>query len=105
MVDLSTAHTAAAVQAGFVWINEVSKHFLGAQFGGYKQSGIGREKCFEEMLAYTQDKEYSRPAGQTLSSIPSAILSRAFAESSRILYDRNVKGRQGEAYNGTVKFH
>jgi hypothetical protein len=44
------------VQAGFVWINEVSKHFLGAPFGGYKQSGIGREECFEEMLAYTQEK-------------------------------------------------
>ena len=55
--DLSTAHrTAATVQAGFVWINEVSKHFLGAPFGGYKQSGIGREECFEEMLAYTQEK-------------------------------------------------
>src|SRR3984885_3102443 len=55
--DLSTPHrTAAAVQAGFVWINEVSKHFLGAPFGGFKQSGIGREECFEEMLAYTQEK-------------------------------------------------
>jgi len=55
--DLNLAHrTAAAVQAGFVWINEVSKHFLGAPFGGYKQSGIGREECFEEMLAYTQEK-------------------------------------------------
>jgi betaine-aldehyde dehydrogenase len=55
--DLSTAHrTAAAVQSGFVWINEVSKHFLGAPFGGYKQSGIGREECFEEMIAYTQEK-------------------------------------------------
>ena len=55
--DLSTAHrTAGAVQAGFVWINEVSKHFLGAPFGGYKQSGIGREECIEEMLAYTQEK-------------------------------------------------
>jgi betaine-aldehyde dehydrogenase len=55
--DLSTAHrTAGAVQAGFVWINEVSKHFLGAPFGGYKQSGIGREECIEELLAYTQEK-------------------------------------------------
>jgi betaine-aldehyde dehydrogenase len=55
--DLSVAHrTAAAVQAGFVWINEVSKHFLGAPFGGYKQSGVGREECIEEMLAYTQEK-------------------------------------------------
>jgi betaine-aldehyde dehydrogenase len=55
--DLSTAHrTAAAVQAGFIWVNEVSKHFLGAPFGGFKQSGIGREECIEEMLAYTQEK-------------------------------------------------
>jgi betaine-aldehyde dehydrogenase len=55
--DLATAHrTAAAVEAGFVWINEVSKHFLGAPFGGYKQSGIGREECFEELLAFTQEK-------------------------------------------------
>jgi betaine-aldehyde dehydrogenase len=55
--DISTAHrTAAAVEAGFVWINEVGKHFLGTPFGGFKQSGLGREECFEEMLAFTQEK-------------------------------------------------
>ena len=55
--DVKTAHRAAAeVQAGFVWINEVSKHFLGAPFGGYKQSGIGREECIDELLAFTQEK-------------------------------------------------
>ena len=55
--DLSTAHrTALTVQAGYIWINEVSKHFLGAPFGGFKQSGLGREECFEEMLAFTQEK-------------------------------------------------
>ena len=55
--DLSTAHrTAMAVEAGFVWINEVGKHFLGAPFGGFKQSGLGREECFEEMLSFTQEK-------------------------------------------------
>ena len=55
--DISVAHrTAAAVEAGFVWINEVGKHFLGVPFGGVKQSGIGREECFDEMLAFTQEK-------------------------------------------------
>ena len=55
--DLATAHrTAAAVEAGYVWINEVSKHFLGAPFGGYKHSGIGREECLEELIAFTQEK-------------------------------------------------
>jgi betaine-aldehyde dehydrogenase len=55
--DLSTAMRAAKiVQSGFVWINEVGKHFLGVPFGGYKQSGIGREECFAEMLSFTQEK-------------------------------------------------
>jgi betaine-aldehyde dehydrogenase len=55
--DLTTAHrTAAAVEAGYVWINDYAKHFLGAPFGGYKQSGIGREECLEELLAFTQEK-------------------------------------------------
>jgi betaine-aldehyde dehydrogenase len=55
--DLTRAHrTAMQVQAGFVWINEVSKHFLGTPFGGFKQSGLGREECLEELLAFTQEK-------------------------------------------------
>jgi betaine-aldehyde dehydrogenase len=55
--ELSTAHRAAMrVQAGYVWINEVGKHFLGAPFGGVKQSGFGREECLGEMLSFTQEK-------------------------------------------------
>ncbi|MDB5650505.1 MAG: aldehyde dehydrogenase [Hyphomicrobiales bacterium] len=55
--DVRKAHQLAAdVQAGVVWINEVSRHFLGAPFGGYKQSGLGREECLEELLSYTQEK-------------------------------------------------
>jgi betaine-aldehyde dehydrogenase len=55
--DLSTAYrTAMAVQVGYVWINEVGKHFLGAPFGGVKQSGFGREECLEELIRFTQEK-------------------------------------------------
>ncbi len=55
--DINTAHrTAGRVEAGFVWVNEVAKHFLGAPFGGYKQSGIGREESLEELMAFTQEK-------------------------------------------------
>lgn len=55
--ELSTAHRAAMrVDAGYVWINEVGKHFLGAPFGGVKQSGFGREECLGEMLSFTQEK-------------------------------------------------
>jgi len=55
--NLATAHRAAArIQAGFLWVNGASSHFLGASFGGYKQSGIGREEGFEELLSFTQLK-------------------------------------------------
>lgn len=55
--DINRALRAAAeVHSGFVWINEVSRHFLGAPFGGYKQSGIGREECLGELIAFTQEK-------------------------------------------------
>lgn len=55
--DLALAHrTAARVEAGFVWVNETSRHFLGTPFGGVKQSGIGREECLDELLAFTREK-------------------------------------------------
>jgi len=55
--DITTAHrTAMRVNAGYVWINEVGKHFLGAPFGGVRQSGFGREECLDELLRFTQEK-------------------------------------------------
>lgn len=63
--DLATAHRAAAeVQVGYVWVNTTSTHFLGAPFGGYKQSGIGREECLAELLAFTQEKNVHIALGQ-----------------------------------------
>lgn len=55
--DLATAHRAAsAVEAGFVWVNNAGPHFQGMPFGGYKQSGIGREESLEELIDSTQQK-------------------------------------------------
>lgn len=55
--DLGTAHRfAESVEAGYVWINEVSRHLPGAPYGGVKDSGIGREEEFDELLSYTQVK-------------------------------------------------
>jgi|HubBroStandDraft_2_1064218.scaffolds.fasta_scaffold02928_4 betaine-aldehyde dehydrogenase len=55
--DLDIAHRAARrLESGYIWINNTSQHFIGAPFGGVKQSGIGREECFEELLEFTQVK-------------------------------------------------
>lgn len=44
------------VEAGYVWINEVSRHVEGTSFGGIKDSGIGRDEGIEELLSYSQSK-------------------------------------------------
>lgn len=55
--DLVVAHRAAArIESGYVWINHTSAHFIGAEFGGYKKSGLGREEGLSELLSYTQTK-------------------------------------------------
>ncbi|MEU4225532.1 aldehyde dehydrogenase family protein [Nonomuraea sp. NPDC026600] len=55
--DLKLAMRAAReVRVGYVWVNGVSRHFLGTGFGGFKNSGTGREECFDEMLSYTETK-------------------------------------------------
>jgi len=47
--------TAEQVEAGYVWINS-SGRYLGEPYGGWKQSGLGVEECFEELLSYTRVK-------------------------------------------------
>jgi betaine-aldehyde dehydrogenase len=55
--DLATAHRLAArVEAGYVWINGVARHYGGLPFGGWKQSGLGRAEHMDELIGHTQTK-------------------------------------------------
>lgn len=55
--QLANAHRAATrIEAGYVWVNHIGAHFQGASFGGYKQSGLGREEGLEELYSFTQNK-------------------------------------------------
>lgn len=55
--NLNTALSAARqIQSGTIWINGVSNHFKAAPFGGYKNSGIGKEESLSEIVSYTQEK-------------------------------------------------
>ena len=48
--------TARALENGYVWINGVGAHVRGMPYGGYKNSGTGRERGLEEMVSYTEEK-------------------------------------------------
>ena len=45
-----------ALESGFVYVNTTARHFVGTPFGGWKNSGLGREECLGELLSYTQNK-------------------------------------------------
>ncbi len=55
--DIGKAHQVARqVQAGTVWINQYNWYDSGAPFGGYKQSGFGRELGKQALESYTETK-------------------------------------------------
>lgn len=55
--DLTTAlRTADRLEAGYVWVNDSTTHYWGMPFGGFKDSGLGREECMEEMESFLQHK-------------------------------------------------
>ncbi len=55
--DIKRAHyVARRLQAGTVWINTYNVYDTAAPFGGYKQSGFGREMSAHALEHYTQVK-------------------------------------------------
>ena len=55
--DISKAHlTAKALRAGSVWINQYDGGDMTAPFGGFKQSGNGRDKSLHAFDKYTELK-------------------------------------------------
>jgi betaine-aldehyde dehydrogenase len=55
--DITRAHRVIAeIQAGTCWINNYNITPIEAPFGGYKQSGIGRENSIAAIEHYTQRK-------------------------------------------------
>jgi acyl-CoA reductase-like NAD-dependent aldehyde dehydrogenase len=54
---------ARAVEAGMVLINNYNRAFLGTPFGGFKDSGYGREHAIESLLEFTRTKNIREPSG------------------------------------------
>ena len=55
--DVSRAHRLArSLRAGVVWVNCFDKGDISAPFGGFKQSGFGRDKSIHALEKYTDLK-------------------------------------------------
>lgn len=68
--DLAIAHkTADALDAGYVWINDSTRHYLGTPFGGSKNSSLGREESQDELLSYLEHKVVHTRLGDAKTSL------------------------------------
>ena len=55
--DIKVAHRVAAeIRAGSVWVNTYNAFDSGSPFGGYKQSGFGRDLGQDALDQYTSTK-------------------------------------------------
>ena len=55
--DITQAlRTAKRLQSGYIWINGVNSYGRAVPFGGYKNSGTGRERGLEELYSYSEEK-------------------------------------------------
>jgi gamma-glutamyl-gamma-aminobutyraldehyde dehydrogenase len=55
--DVDTAfRLVRGIEAGVIWINSFDEGDMTQPFGGYKQSGNARDKCFDSIKSYTQTK-------------------------------------------------
>lgn len=63
--DISRAmRMATAIEAGYIWVNGVGTHYRGVPYGGFKNSGVGREEGLGELLSYTEEKVINFCNGQ-----------------------------------------
>ena len=66
--DLPRAHRVIAeLQAGTCWINAYNLTPVEIPFGGYKQSGIGRENSLDALRHYSQVKSVYVETGDVVS--------------------------------------
>ncbi len=55
--DLHAAYRVAdALDAGYVWVNDSTRHYFGTPFGGTKDSGLGREESLDELYSHLETK-------------------------------------------------
>ncbi|HFB66680.1 MAG TPA: aldehyde dehydrogenase family protein [Aeromonadales bacterium] len=83
---------AARVKAGIVWVNSTNQFDAACGFGGYKESGYGREGGREGMLAYLKPRRNTLP--KPLKALPSSKLKSLHA-SSETAIDRTPKNYIG----------
>jgi len=94
---------AAQIKAGVVWVNCTNMFDAACGFGGYRESGYGREGGREGLIEYLEPKWFKHAPKVPASTAPAAV-EPGSAESSVPAIDRTVKlyigGKQARPDSG-----
>src|SRR5882672_4265339 len=97
-------HTAAQLKAGVVWVNCTNLFDASCGFGGYRESGYGREGGREGLIEYLEPKWFKSAPVLPAAKTPEPAGSEKLAESSVPAIDRTVKlyigGKQARPDSG-----
>ncbi len=97
-------HAAAQLKAGVVWVNCTNLFDASCGFGGYRESGYGREGGREGLIEYLEPKWFKSAPGLPTAKAPEGAGSEKLAESSVPAIDRTVKlyigGKQARPDSG-----
>jgi len=97
-------HTAAQLKAGVVWVNCTNLFDASCGFGGYRESGYGREGGREGLIEYLEPKWFQRAPMLPPARAPELVENEKLEESSVPAIDRTVKlyigGKQARPDSG-----
>src|SRR5262245_56357031 len=95
---------AARIKAGVVWVNCTNLFDAACGFGGYRESGYGREGGREGLLEYMEPKWFKHAPKLAAAGAPPGSQSQELAESNPPSIDRTVKlyiaGKQARPDSG-----
>ncbi len=100
--------TAARVKAGVVWVNSTNLFDAAAGFGGYKESGFGREGGREGMYEYVTGTwlkdlpQVALPKGPPLSALPAEIAEHETIDRTAKLFIGGKQTRPDSGYSYSV---
>src|SRR5882724_12799652 len=97
-------HTAAQLKAGVVWVNCTNLFDASCGFGGYRESGYGREGGREGLIEYLEPKWFKSAPTLPIAKAPKPAGNEQLEESSVPAIDRTVKlyigGKQARPDSG-----
>ena len=97
-------HVAAQLKAGVVWVNCTNLFDAACGFGGYRESGYGREGGREGLLEYMEPNWFKHAPKLAVASAPPVPQSQSLSDSDGPSIDRTIKlyigGKQARPDSG-----